>query len=252
MIEDSKNSIRFASINIEHGKHHATVLPFLKNFKPDVLCLQELLECDIPKFEQELGMKCIFAPMMLGPSVLGDPSSPTTSFGCAIFSTLPVIDSQISYYVGSLDTIPTFHMDPQTGAIVTNKVVIVATVSFGGVPYTFATTHFTWTNHGAVNDNQRSDLKKLFGILDAVPEFVLVGDFNAPRGREIFTTIASRYKDNIPPEYTTSIDKNLHRAGDLGFMVDGLFTTPRYVATEVKLTDGVSDHMAITALAHKM
>jgi hypothetical protein len=30
-------------------------------------------------------------------------------------------------------------------------------------------------------------------------------------------------------------------------MVDGLFTTPAYEAQDVKLVDGVSDHMAVVA-----
>jgi hypothetical protein len=31
------------------------------------------------------------------------------------------------------------------------------------------------------------------------------------------------------------------------YVVDGLFTTPEYKATDVGLVDGVSDHMAIVA-----
>jgi hypothetical protein len=34
-------------------------------------------------------------------------------------------------------------------------------------------------------------------------------------------------------------------------MVDGLFTTPVYQTSNVKLVDGVSDHMAIVAEIHK-
>jgi hypothetical protein len=45
----------------------------------------------------------------------------------------------------------------------------------------------------------------------------------------------------------TSIDPKLHRAGALQLMVDGLFTTPGYEASDVMLHTGVSDHCAITA-----
>ena len=36
------------------------------------------------------------------------------------------------------------------------------------------------------------------------------------------------------------------------FMVDGLFTTPTYRALNVKLIDGISDHMAIVAEINKV
>ncbi|MDO8590753.1 MAG: hypothetical protein Q7R65_02105 [bacterium] len=243
--------IRFASINIEHNAHYDQVIPFLKNFQPDVICLQELLECDIALFERELGMKCVFAPMALTPKVKDDISAPMARSGIGILTASTILASNAHYYVGSQDDIPVFYKDPKTGIITVNKVLLSVAISHNGMPYTFANTHFTWTEGGHTTDEQRAHLKKLFAILDTMPEFVLSGDFNAPRGREIFSTLAARYKDNIPAHYKTSIDKNLHRAGDLQLMVDGLFSTPQYEITDVKLTDGVSDHMAVTALISK-
>ena len=35
-------------------------------------------------------------------------------------------------------------------------------------------------------------------------------------------------------------------------MVDGLFTTPAYKASDVKLVDGISDHMAIVAKINRI
>ena len=58
----------------------------------------------------------------------------------------------------------------------------------------FLNTHFTWTPNAEVNEMQRQDLPTLFASLDRVPEFILCGDFNAPRGKEIFDTIATVYK----------------------------------------------------------
>lgn len=87
----------------------------------------------------------------------------------------------------------------------------------------------------------------LLKFLSEIPEFILCGDFNAPRGGIIFDTIASKYKDNIPSEINTTIDKNLHKAGDLKLVVDGLFTTPSYQITSIKIIDSLSDHCAILA-----
>lgn len=247
MKSDSKNSIRFASINIEGDNHLDSVVSFLKSFRPDVVCFQELMDKNISLFEKELGMKCEFAPMCKESLIPGNHSTLDGASGNAIFTSMPIVFSEARYYVGTRDTIPHFYKNADRGIVIINKVLLYVTVSHAGFPYTFATTHFTWSKDGATTDEQRGDLKKLFKILDAIPDFVLSGDFNAPRGREIFSAIASRYKDNIPARYETSIDKRLHRAGDLQLMVDGLFSTPQYTISSARLNFGVSDHAAITA-----
>ena len=87
---------------------------------------------------------------------------------------------------------------------------------------------------------------------------MLCGDFNAPRmyeGKpgEIFAMLAAKFKDNIPAIYETSIDVSLHRNGKTNAqelsdkMVDGLFTTPAYEASDVVLHPDISDHYAISA-----
>ena len=81
----------------------------------------------------------------------------------------------------------------------------------------------------------------------------MCGDFNAPRGGEIFSALATRWHDNIPGTYHTSLDLSLHKAGKVDgerlatLMVDGLFTTPGYRTSRVELVPGVSDHCAIVA-----
>ena len=44
-----------------------------------------------------------------------------------------------------------------------------------------------------------------------------------------------------------NIERNLHRYKGVQCMVDVLFTTPSYKASNVKLVDGLSDHMAVVA-----
>ena len=124
-------------------------------------------------------------------------------------------------------------------------------ISADGQIFSISTTHFTWTPDGDANEYQRKDLENLMKILDGYKSFVLAGDFNAPRGREIFSAIAAKYKDNIPLEYVSSIDSNLHRAPGLKLMVDGLFSTPDYKVEDAELVCGVSDHCAIVAKISK-
>jgi endonuclease/exonuclease/phosphatase family metal-dependent hydrolase len=131
--------------------------------------------------------------------------------------------------------------------------VLFSTVAKDDIPYRIATTHFTWSEKGRATDTQREHLHSLLSALETEKELVLCGDFNMPRGGELFSTLAERYKDTIPPEYVTSIDVSLHRnrlddPEELSQkMVDGLFTTPEYLAQNVRLVSGLSDHMAITA-----
>jgi endonuclease/exonuclease/phosphatase family metal-dependent hydrolase len=87
--------------------------------------------------------------------------------------------------------------------------------------------------------------------LSGLPDFILTGDFNAPRGRATWDTLAAKYKDNIPARYTSSIDPS-HRAGESPYVVDGIFTTPEYEARNVELHEGISDHKAVTATVVKV
>ncbi|TSC86122.1 MAG: endonuclease/exonuclease/phosphatase [Parcubacteria group bacterium Gr01-1014_8] len=247
-------SIRLVSLNIERALHLDTVLPFLKERKPDVCCLQELREPDIPRFLDALSMRHFaFVPMSIHPSE-GHPA-PT---GLGILSRFPM-DTHVHYYRGIAGSPPkTFDFpDSKSKFESEHAMVLFGTIHTGNTSYTIGTTHFGWTPNGKPDEYQRKDLAALLPILDAAGEFVLTGDFNAPRGGEIFSEFARRYTDNIPLEYKTSIDLTLHRAARTkrneiaDKMVDGLFTTPAYTASNVSLEDGVSDHCAVVATIKK-
>lgn len=238
--------IKLISLNVERSKHLDRILPFLAREKPDVLCVMELAERDIPRFEASVGACHAFAPMMMhhGDGKSADP----VLVGNGIFSRLSGT-TEVVYYRGS-----------ESGARALPAKDVMEDISLirfdcekDGAQYRIITTHFTWTPDGQSSAQQFIDIKALFEYLDRCNEFVLCGDFNAPRGGEIFSLLSARYTDNIPAEYAGSIDVSLHRAGHLKSekmelkMVDGLFTTSRYRADDVHLVDKVSDHMAIVA-----
>ncbi len=237
-------TLRFASINIEGDKNLDKVLAFLKNFGPDVVCFQELWEPRVEFFEKALGMKGIFLPMSKD-----NRENQNVLFGVGLYSALPVRNVRSEYYYGGEGSMPTFKAGNEKTIW---RGILEATVEKEGESFTVATTHFTRTPDGSTSDKQREDLKKLLGIFQNTPELILCGDFNAPRGGEIFTALSTRFKDNIPPSYESSLDPKLHRAGHLKLMVDGLFTTPQYLITDAKLSESVSDHMAVTALISKV
>lgn len=252
----SENSIKLVSVNIELNNHLDRVRGFLEQEKPDVVCLQEVYKSDLQDFAKEFDMQLVFGHM----SNMGKGERamytmpPFFPYGVGILSALPIQDIQTRYYRGTEEEVRTkpFSGNSKDDA----HPLLYVTVQKESKDFTIGTTHFTWSPDGKADDAQRRDIENLLSILEGIPEFILCGDFNAPRGGEIFDAIAQRYTDNIPAEYTTSIDTDLHRDGEKirhkSLMVDGLFTTPQYECSNVRLARGVSDHCAIVAEVKKI
>lgn len=234
--------LKLISINIEGHKHLDLVLPFLREQKPDVVCLQEVYEPDFNMFAEALDMKGHFAPMTL--IQLDKKTGPRLPWGIALLTKLPFTDMRGRYYFGNRESVPINNNNTDT----IYKVLVSCVVKKDGADYCVGTTHFTWTPNGMPNENQRRDMPNFLAAAAERPEIIFCGDLNAPRGREMFAIIAKHYIDHIPPEYVTSIDGNIHREGPgLHYMVDGLFSTPHYGTRNVRLVSGVSDHCAIVA-----
>lgn len=238
--------LRVISLNIEFDRHLDRVLPFLKAEKWDVLLVNELLATDVPKFEEVLSEDCFFVPMMRFQRPYG-----MIPFGHGIFSRVPVV-SHDEQYAGPLGEIVDFIEGSSEDRFKTQKnFLIIVEANKNGEVYNLGFTHFPWTPDGEADNIQRVCAKKLLEIVEREGEMTLFGDFNAPRGKEIFGMFTEKLKDNIPAYYETSVDENLHRAGKLMYMVDGCFTTPGYAASEVELRFGLSDHAAVLATIAK-
>lgn len=248
--------LRLVSINIERAKHLDVILPFIEKENPDILCIQELREQDVPLFVQP-GYDHIYAPMLRHPAD-GEPSV----IGVGIFSKHALSEKRAEYYKGNADEIPDHDPESDDKGSQMNCVLTSALLMHEDRAFRIATTHFTWAAKGGTNEAQQRDVLRLFDILESFDEFVLCGDFNSPRGTGIFNEIVARYKDNIPLHYDWSIDLPRHVFGDsirreaalqgrAGYMVDGLFSTGDIEVSNVRLQDGVSDHMAIVARIQK-
>jgi len=249
-----KKGITLVSINVERRKHLELVEKFLAAQKPDIVCLQEVTDADIRRFAATLNAKePLFTPMTR--EIEGDGSEVIQGLG--IVSRLPIANSQRHYYAGEASRLPdTISGRPETFTN-QNRLLMFADIDGGAEMFRIGTTHFTWSPGGAATDLQRSDMKTLLAILAGAGECVLAGDLNAPRGGEIFGMLAEKYKDNIPAGYKTSLDISLHRAGKLrpdelkNKVVDGIFSTPEYIVSDVRLESGVSDHMAVIATVNR-
>ena len=233
--------LKLISLNIEGHKHAEVVLPFLKKESPDVFCLQELYEADAARFASELSMEFYYVPMGLH-------NAQNEVHGVGIYSKTQIVRSVQHRYGGAPFATSLFDTtDYETRHASQCFSLALIETEKDGRKYSVGTTHFPVTRHGEATDFQREDMRALLQILEGQDEFVLCGDFNAPRGGEIFSMLVERYKDNVPAEYTSSIDGNLHRAGQLPYMVDGMFSTPGYSLSNVRMVSGVSDHCALVA-----
>lgn len=236
--------LKLIQLNIEIGKHLDVTVPFLEREQPDIVCLQELLEPHVEVFERAVG-KGVYAPMrkMQG-----------SNEGAGIFSRHPIVSSATYWYGGNRGEVREYDgTSYQHGFDSSSFLLLAAELDTPSGLYKVATTHFPVTEKGAATEYQRTSMEQLLAELAKQGEFVLTGDFNAPRGGEIFSKLAGIYKDNVPPQYKTSIDAKRHRNGKdhaaelADKMVDGVFSTPHYTVTNVRLVDDVSDHCAIVA-----
>jgi endonuclease/exonuclease/phosphatase family metal-dependent hydrolase len=236
-------SIKLVSLNVEKYKHVDSVLKFLQHADADVICLQELFEPHVAPIARMLNMQSVFAPTTY---FSAEPEYPKVLEGMGLFTRLSLTDVRKQLYMGNPDAVPIYNdkSDDQSNV---NFSLLTAKVEKENALFQIGTTHFAWSPEGTATDEQRMAMQRLLGLLAQYNEMILCGDFNAPRGREIFQMLADVYKDNIPISYTTSIDPNIHRSGAIEYMVDGLFTTPHYNADNVRLIGGVSDHCAIAA-----
>lgn len=240
--------IKIISLNVERSKHLARNLPFFLEEQPDVLCLQEAFEADLERMKKELKMPfLIWQPDVLIDTKTNSTGRPGYS-GQAILSRQPLTDTGEAYYYMPENGIALQSKGMVDVRLTNAQGVVWASVEKDGEQFVFANTHFTWTPDGFPDEHQETDFAALKSILSTLPPHVLVGDLNAPRGRGIWEKFSALYdRDNIPPDVPTTIDPELHRFGDLGHVVDCLFTNEKYRATDVRVVSGLSDHQAIVA-----
>ncbi len=247
-------NIRLISVNIEADKHVARIHKLIKKTQADVVCLQEVFEDDFESFKTTYGYEGVFVPMGYNNSFFHPPVFYNKLFGLAILLKFPITKITTSYYIGTPDHIPVFKISEDTAIKphTLNHLLLGVAFEYKEKTYRIFTTHFPVTSKGLPTAFQESSVTHILEFLKDQEPLVLCGDFNAPRGGVAFSRIKQYYKDNIPEQYKTSLDQELHKVKGLQYMVDGLFSTSGYICSDVRLQSGVSDHMAIIARVEKI
>jgi endonuclease/exonuclease/phosphatase family metal-dependent hydrolase len=239
--------LALASINIEGSKNLSRVAMFLRDHAPEIVCLQELFEDDVAAFRDGLGYEhSIYINMCRMP----EPDGPRP-IGIGILSRRPFVSTEWISFGGGGSGLDVVDRTSEETRFHTHRYPIaLARIALGSNLFTIGTTHFPWTNNAGTTDFQRATCDNFLRLMKSRC-LVFMGDFNAPRGGEIFGRLAAAWTDNIPPTYTSSLDRALHRVGHKQLMVDGVFSSTDYVVSSVALHEGVSDHCAVTALIAK-
>lgn len=238
------SQLKLISLNIEGDNHLNTALPFLEREQADVVCLQEVLHSNVDQIKTRLGMHATFVPVSY---IVMDNSArltPQTALGLLLLSKTQPVKVSAEYYVGDSTSIRLFDGTEPNAC---NRVLVTGEITIGDILFRIISTHFTWSPEGESTPLQFENLDRLFSLLEGKEDFILCGDFNAPRGRPVWQNLAERYKDNIPQEVITTLDQQLHKVTGLQYVVDGLFSTKGYEVTDVRVISGVSDHQALVS-----
>lgn len=235
--------VKLFNLNIEGDKHFQRWLPVALKEKPGVVCLQEVFGADMDFISDTLGMTGYFVPTMDITEVNTYNISPRGLWGLGFFTNLEHSIPEVQYYAGE-GTIAVFKRPEDSArALVTSRVTAPS-----GEQFNIATTHFTWTHNGEANENQRKDLTALLEAVEQYPDIILCGDFNAPRGKEIFDHLASVFHDNLPPDVISTLDADLHyKKGTIQLAVDTIFSSGGYTISDCRVLTGISDHAGLVA-----
>lgn len=234
--------LKLLTLNIEHDRHLDAVTQAIAMHSPDIVCLQEVFEKDCVKLAAAGGYQVKHAISMLMPEGREGNTSPR-SWGVAVLTRVPVQNQTVVYYADD----PRIRIFKQPNDA--RRLVVMTELRHEGRSYKIGTTHFTWSMDGETNEEQRADFARLKQVLLPYPDYVLCGDFNAPRGGELFAKFTDELGlvDHLPLHVTTTIDPKHHYAGALELAVDTIFSTREYQVTEVQVLEGISDHKGILA-----
>jgi endonuclease/exonuclease/phosphatase family metal-dependent hydrolase len=232
-------AIKLFSLNIEADRHLDRVRAAIAEHAPDIVCLQEVFEADCARLASIAEYRVKFALSSRMPRSLGAPAD----WGIAVLSRVPVRHEEIVCY--SEDPRVRIFAAPNDP----RRILVTTELDHLGGRYRICTTHFTWSEEGQISGEQIADFHRLEHKLTDYQDYVLCGDFNAPRGREMFAHFTDRLSliDHLPAHVSSTIDGRFHRAGDLNLAVDTVFATEHYRVSEVQVIDGLSDHKAIIA-----
>lgn len=245
--------LKLISLNIETNKHYHRVLALLNKENPDVMCFQEVPKEFLSHIER-LGYETCFVTRR----TIFDENGDSFEEGLLLASRFPFeAETKLYHKEKILVQNPSLvRSDNSTDTRFDDYSYIIAKIFVDDKIFNIATTHLMVTADGLANEFQAKGVAELLNQLESEDSHIICGDFNMPRGyNSLYNEFTKYYTDQIPLKYKSSLDRNLHRCGNMQlnqpifdeYMVDYVFTKLPYQARNVRLEFGVSDHAAVIA-----
>ncbi len=229
--------LNILQLNVELNLHTDQIIEHVQKHNYDVLLFQEVLQVDLDTIAEACDMHYAFAPL----NTIQHQGALHT-LGVATFRNILLLNIEQLYYRGDSKNLPL--ITRQTPEMMARALLLVEVATNGQI-YRLINTHFTWSANATVNNMQRHDFDKMLTILQNYEHFLLVGDFNTPRGQELYDHLSKLYTDNIPLDLKSTLDKKLFRVPGLELVIDGVFTTAKYKVSGMQILQGLSDHVGI-------
>jgi len=235
--------MKIIQLNIERNKHLHRILPFLQEESADVVMLQEVFQEDARYIADQLHYAHAFAPMTRYSLEKRERIQ-----GIAIFSKKNPLSTSRRYYFGD-ENVPRYL--PIKRETVCQPLLIMTIEDTNGDEWNIGTLHFGKSWRGVPDSYQRKMLKPLREILLSYNSIFFGGDFNIPRGTELYAILQNHFLDHIPPSFTNSLDPTLHRIPHISHMVDYFWSTNDFSCQSVRQKCNLSDHCAFIVQAEK-
>ncbi len=242
---------KLLSLNTEGNRHTEPIFALIDSASPDIISLYEAPTSYIHLLATR-GYFTTFAPMCTD-----NPVAPEDTIGILVATKVPHTSTTHYYTSRAQKMLPHDKHDSHSKSYP----CITTTVGTGDTAMTIASVHLYDTYNGQESAEQDESVTALLAYLATLPPHVLCGDFNMPRGYNTnYERFTAHYRDEIPATYQSSLDRDLHRAGqrtDLNapifdiYMVDYVFSQSPYQVSDISLHFGVSDHAAVLATINK-
>lgn len=228
---------KLLNINIQIDNNLDKIEPYLSKDIPDFFCVQEINRITFDSWKKKYFQDGVFAPMVSKASV------PIGEWGVAILSNHKIKNHSVENY-------DQFTVDYKELIESRNErpIANLLSISLEDIPnLIISTTHFTWAPNKNTTDQQLVNIKYLSNLTNEFDNLILCGDFNSPKNGAVFNYLSKNLVDNIPDNWTTTIDPNIHRTkGKVKLVVDGLFSKGNIKIADVHQTFNLSDHSAIS------
>ncbi len=236
-------SLSLLQWNIWYKEPIALVIPEIKRWNPDIICIQECTS-SIGYNSAQLLAQALNYSLVYKPAQRWSNNPLKQEQGNAILSRFPILSSRAVFLQSERQT-------PEDGSD-EGRVYVEAEIELGSTTLTLATTHLSYSPKFIYTPKRAVEADKLIKIIaQKQNNYILTGDLNSPPDSSIVLKIEKDLINAGPaydqPTWTTKpFDYHGWQEDQLRWRIDYAFTSPdvKVKSAEIPATT-VSDHLPI-------